>query len=484
MRQTGRLIRRATTKSGGLVRSAFDGAEPDEALRVLSAVRPRTWLRLDVELRRRHYCFASDKQWRQITEADPLALLLTACSGDGRLRQRAVRTPLLRCDQRLLPLLLIRTVDWVKQVRDDARWALSESLRAANSDGLVRAAGVAMALREWQRGDYAVAAVTDALLSRSDGTLDAARASEDVQVRRLAHRLWLESGQADLDALVQAALTERDIVCQSVCVDAVVRAAVRDRQRGALDRLLAARFSRVRVEALAGLVQIGRPEAGEALLADRSAMLRATAQWAMRRAGRDPAERYRDMLASGDPSLLRGVVAGLGECGTVDDAELVARFLRHELPRVRAEAVRAVRRLGGTLGPIAEMLTDPAPVVVRAVAAALRGEPDLVSVDRLWGLLGADQSRHVRRAAFGLLIARDSWTRIEADLGLVTDPDDKLRVRARSDLAGWLAYEAATSYQTPAPSARHRLGRLIDAAEPDIGTPNARLLRWHLGLSP
>src|SRR4029077_6862136 len=119
-------------------------------------------------------------------------------------------------------------VDWVQQVRDDARWALSESLGAADSDGLVRAAGVAMALRGWQRGDYAVAAVTDALLSRPDGTLDAARASEDVQVRRLAHRLWLESGHADLDALVQAALTERDIVCQSVCVDAVVRAAVRD----------------------------------------------------------------------------------------------------------------------------------------------------------------------------------------------------------------------------------------------------------------
>lgn len=44
-------------------------------------------------------------------------------------------------------------------------------------------------------------------------------------------------------------------------------------------------FARVRVEALAGLAQIGQPEADEAFLADRSAMMRAAAQWAVRRAG-------------------------------------------------------------------------------------------------------------------------------------------------------------------------------------------------------
>jgi hypothetical protein len=177
----------------GLVRLALDRAEPDKALRVLSAVPPRTWLRLDVELRRWHHYF-TDEQWRQITDpartgSDPLALLLTACSFDGRLRQRAVMTPLMRCDQRLLPPLLIRTADWAKQVRDDARRVLPEALAAADADGLMQAAGVAMAMRDWQRGDFAVAAVSEALRTGSDGTLDAARASDDIQVRRLAYRL-------------------------------------------------------------------------------------------------------------------------------------------------------------------------------------------------------------------------------------------------------------------------------------------------------
>jgi hypothetical protein len=89
----------------------------------------------------------------------------------------------------------------------------------------------------------------------------------------------------------------------------------------------------------------------------------------------------------------------------------------------------------------------------------------------------------IRRAAFKLLIARDTWTRIEADLGLVADTDDKLRAYARSDLNGWLDHDAATTYEMPPQSAHDRLRRLIDAAEPDIGTANARLLRWHLSVS-
>jgi hypothetical protein len=272
--------------ANALARVVVERADPDEALQMLAAIRARTWLRLDAELRSLRQFFRPGNQWQLITDAawagcDPVAALLTVCSSDGRQRQRAIRTPLMISDQRLLPLLVIRTADWANQVRDDARQVLPLALDAADADGLLRATGVAMAMRDWQRGKRAFAALTEALRTRSDGTLDAARTSDDVQVRRLAYRVWLESGHADSDALVAAALTEPDIICQSLSVDAVVRAAVRDRGRDALDRLLAARFARVRVEALAGLVQIGHPEAGEAFLADRSAMLRATAQWAM-----------------------------------------------------------------------------------------------------------------------------------------------------------------------------------------------------------
>jgi hypothetical protein len=473
--------------ANALEQLALARAEPDKVLQVLSTVRPRTWLRLDMALRRVRQPFWPGYRWRRITDAawfrsDSVALLLAACSGDGRERQCSVNTPLMCTDQRLLPLLLIRTADWVEPVRIDAMRALHAALATADADALIRAAGVAMAMRDWRRGEHAVAAVTEALRTRSDETLDAARISDDLHVRRLACRLWLEPGRADSAAVLAAALTERDNICRNLCVDAVVRTAVRRRQRATLEHLLGARFARVRVEALSGLAQIGHPQAGEAFLPDRSAALRATAQWAMRDAGRDPAERYREMLLSVDDSQLPGAVAGLGECGTVDDAELICGFLRHDRPRVRAEAVRAVHRLGGTLDGIAGLLADPAPVVVRAALAALRGQPDVPPTELLWELLRADQPQHVRRAAFSLLIARDTWIRVEADLWGVVDFDQTLRARARSDLTRWLDREAPTAYRMPPRSTLDRLAPLIDAAEVNIGVAEARLLRWHCGL--
>lgn len=67
-----------------------------------------------------------------------------------------------------------------------------------------------------------------------------------------------------------------------------------------------------------------------------------------------------------------------------------------------------------------------------------------------------------------------TWLRLDAELRNLRH--DLLRASARSDLNGWLDREASTTYQTPPPSTRDSLRRLIDTAK-------ARLLRWHLGFS-
>lgn len=95
-------------------------------------------------------------------------------------------------------------------------------------------------------------------------------------------------------------------------------------------------------------------------------MLRLTAQWAVRRDRGDSAALYRQRLATPAALGARGLLAGLGDCGTPADAGLVSPYLRDPRPRVRAEAVRALRRLGAS-ADLSGLLEDPAPVVVRQV---------------------------------------------------------------------------------------------------------------------
>jgi hypothetical protein len=262
-----------------------------------------------------------------------------------------------------------------------------------------------------------------------------------------------------------------------------VAEAVGDERLDVLTRLLEEGTAKVRVEALTALVRLGRPGAGAAHLADRSALMRATAQWAVRRAGRTPAPLYRRALAA-DPAAgrARALVAGLGECGTLPDVDVLSPYLGHASPRVRAAAVRAIRRLGGSPARIAGMLADPAPVVVRAVRAALRTEPDAVPAAGLRELLATGSPRHVRQGAYELLRVTDTWTRVRIDLELLAARDVDLGDRAYADLAAWSHGDAATAYRRPAREVLRRLGSLIDAAEPILGAEETRRLRWHMGI--
>ena len=174
--------------------------------------------------------------------------------------------------------------------------------------------------------------------------------------------------------------------------------------------------------------------------------MRAVAQAAVRRAGGDPADSYRQHLRTA-PVPDSGAIAGLGETGTRQDASLIRPSLAHPLPRGRAEAVRALRRLeAATPGTIGALLEDPSAAVTRQVVAALRLLAAGLDIDHLRTLLGAAQPTHVRIAAYRLLREHDVWTRLRTDLELINDthpgaahpgpnrPEDLGPVGSRNDI--------------------------------------------------
>jgi hypothetical protein len=466
------------------VAEAAAGREPsDEVLAMLSVAGAKTWIGLDRALRTPAVTYGAETTGAKVglLADERLSCLVAACSRDGRWRESAVASLAMRTDGLLLPVLVVRTADWVPEVGERARRSLAAALRSADTPALLAAASVAVAIGSWVRGGHAVEAVAGTLRAAPDEVLASARGHQDVGMRRLAYRLWLESGCSRHEDVMHAALREQDGLCRLLCAQWLVAEAVRDRRVDVLEGLLEGGGAKVGIEALTALVKLGRHEAGAAHLAHRSAMMRATAQWAVRRADRSAAAIYRNALAADPPAgRTRALVAGLGECGTHQDLDVLLPFLEHPSPRARAEAVRAVRRLGGSLTRIAGMLADPAPVVVRAVKQALRSEPDAVPAERLWELLAADAPPHVRLGAYEQLREKDTWTRVHVDLHLLAAHDAELSNRAHADLIDWTRRSAATTYRTPTKEMMLRLGRLIDAAEPLIGARQAHRLRWIL----
>ncbi|GAA3868636.1 HEAT repeat domain-containing protein [Saccharothrix violaceirubra] len=456
-------------------------ADADLVVRRLAEAGPRLWLTVDAAAR--------SLPWGILTSTDvaahrlvagragPLDLIAAACHPDGFVREAAVTVLGSRDNVSGVPVLALRAADWVPEVRAAARRACARQLDRAPTEAIALAAPVARAVHARRDGDWLLDAVADVLRDGPPEALEAALAAEDRGVRRLAHTIGLAAGRLHLDRLVRTAETGPDPSIRVLCAEAAIRAAG---DRDVPRRLLAAGTAMVRAEAVRALAAAGEMAAVDAALVDTGAVVRATAQALLRRAGTDPAARYRALLDRRPP--LPTVIAGLGETGAHVDVEPLREWLGHPSSRGRAVTVRALRRLGETTpGLLLPLLTDPVSSVTRQVVLSLLRHADGLDEDFLRPLLRPERPPHVQRAAYRLLRAHGLWTRIGVDLDLLADPGHPLHATARADLSHWLAHEAATAYAVPPASRVAELSALLADVEEIFGT-DTRLLRFHIGL--
>jgi HEAT repeat protein len=409
-------------------------------LDLLTAGDARNWAEFDVSVRRTY--------WPAGTRCPPReALVVAACSADGYLREAAVHRLAVSPDPEALPLLLIRCVDWVGPVREAARKAVLSKLDESALRAVLPLLGV---LRRRQVDDW----MTTLFRDRLPDLLDAALAVEDRETRRWAHREALTL--LSRERLLEIATRDEDFVVRTITGTALL-------DRGeCVEELLAAGAPKVRVRAL---TKVGH---AEAYLADRTSAVRTMAQALVLKAGGDPAAHYRALPVS------FGMLAGLGETGTADDAERLEQSLTDARPRIRRAAVRGLRRVAPESAAVEPLLTDPSPAVARQVVAFLRGRP--VDVPALQRLLFAERPLHTRRAAAAVLRGRDGWTRLHTDLLLLADPEQA--DSALQDIHAWLG-DATGLYTKPPAGWRADFEAAFDYLEPAV----AREVRFALGFT-
>lgn len=454
----------------------------ETALDALGAASARWWLVVDEALRRRWWW--APRWSRSIAvdlvdgELDTLQLLVAGCHHNGRIREAAVVRLADRQHPAVTGVLALRAGDWVTEVRQAARTVIAGRPSPVDGPTLTALAEFAFALGARREGAWLVTRVEEMVRDLPTHRLEPLLSVQDRRVRRAAYRAAIAADQLDPDRLMRAAVRDHDLPIRAMCA----RVAVAVAAPGQLRALVSSRTALVRAEALHALIRQGDSAATETALTDRHPLVRQVAQAALRRAGSDPADHYRQLAVQmpAEPS----VIAGLGETGGPDDAKTLARWLSHPRARGRVEAIRALRRLGAASpAMLLPLIHDESAAVTRQAAAALRRNVGAADPVELWALLDKAHPSHVRFAGHRLLTGGDAWQRLATDLQLIDDPDQRLRANSRADLAAWLDREAATTYHGPSRDRAAQLDHLIEQARPTLGENKTRLLRFHAGLN-
>lgn len=380
---------------------------------------------------------------------DRQSLLFIASSHpDGRERQKAVWRLSQFPGRLTLAAALIRSSDWVPQVRFAARDAVGQLLRACAADDVLAVLPIVLRLKHRERSldGWLAESVEAWFLSPSNiDLLHRARAAGDPGVQVWA---FLQSVQHGYVPLVQAVLhpdPRVGLYALRHAQETMGAGAVADLATSGLD----AGHPAVRRECLRALASADAGAAAAALpraLLDRSAGVRRLAAYLTRKGGADARLIWRDALDHSPPSVPIGALASLAEEAEPEDATRLRDLLFVERSIVRQHALKGLLRIGQTISAedLARLLPLGGSRVMAALVAAVRDSAILLDKDSLLRVLEGHELNELGRSGLArLLEVGGLWDCLERLLALKVQETDHQWWLAALD--NWIARSAAYS---------------------------------------
>lgn len=420
-------------------------APPEDLPKIEESIRPR-W-RYE-----RRVSVADDL----LDTADVHALGLLSFHANGFIREAAVRRLAAIRDGTELRYLLLRLSDWVPQVREAARRPVLARLREDHAFAVARNFALVERLAAVQRADYPALVAPLARLFASDaGTIAILEvlASGSRKAQRGLVRFVASHAPTVLASIARQVERIADAVVRTRVVPSVARVLPDGEALPILQRLTADASPAVRRESLLTVAQSFRAEAQPHLVqavTDRSASVRETARFLLRDAAIDFPAMYRTAMSASTSRILTPAIAGLSETGTPSDAERVAEFLSHPIPKVRRAALQGVMRLSPARFAAAPLtaLADPSPAVSAAARNALRKRAAGLTRTELLGIFSAATTHHTRANVLVVLAALPKWQSLIALLQAATFDD--VASLAHRHLETWNR-QYTRSHATPSP---------------------------------
>lgn len=367
-----------------------------------------------------------------------------ACSRDGYVRQQALRD--LRGDSSRLALAagLIRSRDWVPEVRAEAAGLILEELWSPSGELVFGVFDLYLMLQRQSRGDWGGWQDLFEKLLRSPKSRAArwqATRHESGVVRQAAYELVLEADPDRLQEgllqamedrscrIVQWALAHARATADGALIEAVLERAHRHRHPGVRAEALRARHAlapdalRLRAAAL-----------------DRARCVRNAAAHALRNDFREsPLPIWRGVIDCGPSKNLAIAQMALAEHAEPGDEPWLRELSTNSTPRLRVAALQALSRLSvvelGTY--LARALEDASPrVVSQALRIYKRGNEPL-DFSRVSAVYEAASSCAMKITLFNAAVALGKWDGLAFLLDCARDPDAELFRAIEPHLRRW-----------------------------------------------
>lgn len=378
-----------------------------------------------------------------------------ACCADGFVRQEALRemTQPTRLD---LAAAMIRTQDWVPQVRAAANDALLEMLWSPDPELLFGLFDLHLLLQRRERGgegDWQE--VFESRLTGEDFAVLRWKliSNDDANVRKAAFVLVLRADpQARLDAL-QRAVGDRACWIVSWALSEARAAGDLPMRAHLLATASQHRHPAIRAQVLRECEELQPdPVRLQQALLDRSRSVRNAAAYLLNsKYGQSALPAWRAIVDGGTSADFLIAASALVEHAEAVDAPRIGALLSHPSARLRSMAIHALARLGGDDLAIQldRALGDPSPRVLREVARGYSVGNQVLSPERLTEVIAARTTLSCRIALLQAARVLGKWQELTFLAGQAKEADSELFEYFRPHLDRWL--ERANSSFAPLP---------------------------------
>lgn len=439
-------------------------------------------------------------QWT--SDIHPIQIIMASFHHDGYVREAALQRLSQFQNGSEIPWLLIRLNDWVSPIRFKAYRALKQRIHIENVEYFIQLIWLVQRLVGRGKEHHEVLSKDIQQLIVQPEVRDVLHHhvhSEDRYIRYFCYETILNIDQTDVFSLLTQALQDQQLAIRLWATRQVAHILSEQeinttkttaiRWLDIVYKMLEDDFPSIRRQAL-DLLHFHFADQAErslqqALMSDNSAIRETARRHLSQHHSIAYSEYYLDQIWSKEDKSLTAAIAGLGETGTAEDAEVIAEYKDHDLVKVRKAVFVALSKLDAItyIDLFRKALFDPQPGISKIASHVLKKYTYLVHREPLIQTVLKQSVPHVARNSLRVLIAFDSWESLDSLLYILAKTENRtLQQTIKSLLSSWIV-KANNQFRTQlSPDMRKQLLQYIDENTHVLDQQQQRTLKWIITL--